>query len=124
MSSEFFFYFPFLSSQVNKFSQHSWLDSMTPFFQGRSLLLKLNFTTGDACGQNMVTTATWNACKWVLDKIRKDLPDVVVTDFMIETAASGDKQTLATTLAMPRGVHVQAEAWIPESVLLSTLKVW
>ena len=113
----------FSSAQVRNYSQHTSLESMTPYRQGRTLLLRFNYTTGDACGQNMVTTATWNACKWALDQIKKDLPGVVVTEFFVETTASGDKQTLASTLVLPRGVHVQAEAWIPESVLQSTLKV-
>ena len=71
----------------------------------------------------MVTTATWHASQWALDQIKKDLPNVCVTDFIIETIMSGDKQSAASMLVLPRGVHVQAEAWIPESVLQSTLKV-
>ena len=94
-----------------------------PFRQGRTLVVRFNFTTGDASGQNMVTTATWHVCKWALEQIKKDLPDVCVTDFIVESSASGDKQSAASMLVLPRGVHVQAEAWIPESVLQSTLKV-
>lgn len=70
----------------------------------------------------MVTTATWNACKWALEEIKRELPDVCVTYFIVESAASGDKQSSATMMVLPRGVHVQAEAWIPESILMSTLK--
>ena len=44
-------------------------------------------------------------------------------DFTVESLFSGDKQSTSTFLVLPRGIHVQAEAWIPESVLLSTLKV-
>ena len=108
---------------MSQYSQHTVLEGMTPFRQGRSLVVRCNFTTGDASGQNMVTTATWHASQWALDQIKKDLPNVCVTDFIIETIMSGDKQSAASMLVLPRGVHVQAEAWIPESVLQSTLKV-
>jgi hydroxymethylglutaryl-CoA reductase (NADPH) len=112
-----------LQEQVRQYSQHTVLESMIPFRQGRTLVARFNFTTGDASGQNMVTTATWHVCKWALEQIKKDLPDVCVTDFIVESLVSGDKQSAASMLVLPRGVHVQAEAWIPESVLQSTLKV-
>ena len=86
-------------------------------------MVRFEYGTGDACGQNMVTTATWSACKWALEQIKRDLPDISVNNFHIESTFSGDKQTSATLLVLPRGVHVQAEAWIPETVLKSTLKV-
>ena len=44
-------------------------------------------------------------------------------EFLVESVFSGDKQTSSAMLNLPRGVHVQAEAWVPESVLKSTLKV-
>jgi hydroxymethylglutaryl-CoA reductase len=114
---------PQLQEQVRQYSQHATLIGLSPYRQGRTLVVRFEFTTGDACGQNMVTTATWNACKWALGQVKTDLPDICVTDFVVESVFSGDKQSSATILVLPRGVHVQAEAWIPESVLQSTLKV-
>lgn len=71
----------------------------------------------------MVTTATWSSCKWALEQIKRELPKVCVKEFLIESTFSGDKQTSSAMLNLPRGVHVQAEAWVPESVLKTTLKV-
>lgn len=99
------------------------LISLTPFRQGRTLVLRFVFTTSDASGQNMVTTATWNSCRWALEQVKRDLPAVHVKEFLVESVFSGDKQTSSAMLNLPRGVHVQAEAWVPESVLKSTLKV-
>ena len=96
---------------------------LSPFRQGRTLIVRFMYTTGDASGQNMVTTATWNSCKWALEQITKDLPNICIQRFMVESLFSGDKQTSSSLLVLPRGVHVQAEVWIPESVLVSTLKV-
>ena len=86
-------------------------------------MVRFEYNTGDACGQNMVTTATWNACKWALEEIKREVPHICVNHFFVATTFSGDKQSSSTLLVVPRGVHVQAEAWIPESVLESTLKV-
>ena len=110
--------------QVTEYSQHTTLIRMTPFREGRTLVVRFEYRTGDASGQNMVTTATWNACKWALEQIKKDLPNICVNDFFIVSAFSGDKQSSATLLALPRGIHVSAEAWISEAVLVSTLKVF
>ena len=96
---------------------------LAPFRQGRTLLVRFTFNTCDASGQNMVTTATSNACKWALTQVERELPGIRVNDYWVETGFSGDKQTSHAMLTVPRGVHVQAEAWIPESVLKSTLKV-
>lgn len=106
------------------YSQHATLVNLSPYRQGRTLIVRFVYTTGDACGQNMVTTATWNACKWALEQVKRDLPDIYVKDFTVESVFSGDKQGTSTFLVLPRGIHVQAEAWMPESVLVSTLKVY
>ena len=71
----------------------------------------------------MVTTATWNACKWAMKQVEKDLPSIRVTEFCVESLQSLDKRVSSLSLTISRGVYVQAEAWIPESILQSTLKV-
>ena len=71
----------------------------------------------------MVTTATWNACKWALTQVEKNLPGIRVTEFCVESMHSLDKRSSSVSMTISRGVYVQAEAWIPESILRSTLKV-
>lgn len=71
----------------------------------------------------MVTTATHHCCKWVLGRLEAELPQVKVVHFWIDSFVSGDKQPAAIHLLQTRGVHATAEAWIPESILKSVLKV-
>ena len=72
----------------------------------------------------MVTSCTWHSCKWLLKKIEKELPSIKIINFWIESNMSGDKKMSFLNLMRTRGLHAQAEAWIPESILKSVLKVW
>ncbi len=71
----------------------------------------------------MVTSATSQLCKWILASLEVDLPQVKVVHYCIESGLSGDKSMTYLNLWRTRGCHVQAEAWIPEGVLKSVLKV-
>lgn len=112
-----------LNEQVRLYSQHCDLVEIVPHRFGRMLTVSFKFVTGDAAGQNMTTTGTWNACKWVLKTIATELPDVEVVRFFIDANLSGDKKMSVVNLYETRGVNVIAEAWIPASVLRETLKV-
>lgn len=96
---------------------------LTPTRQGRLLIVHFKFHTKDAAGQNMVTSSTWQLCKWLLRKIETELPSIQIINFWIESNMSGDKKVAFLNLMRTRGLHAQAEAWIPESILKSVLKV-
>lgn len=85
--------------------------------------MHFKFHTKDAAGQNMVTSSTWQLCKWLLRKIETDLQSIQIINFWIESNMSGDKKVAFLNLMRTRGLHAQAEAWIPESILKSVLKV-
>ena len=87
------------------------------------LIVHFKFHTKDAAGQNMVTSSTWHLCKWLLQKIENELPSIKIINFWIESNMSGDKKTAFINLMRTRGLHAQAEAWIPEALLKSVLKV-
>ena len=110
--------------QVQSFSQHAHLKEINVTRHGRVAVAHFRFSTGDACGQNMVTSVTSHLCKWILSKIADDLPQVKVLFHGIESGLSGDKSLTFMNLWRTRGCHVQAEAWIPEDVLKSVLKVF
>ena len=109
--------------QVKLFSQHAELRKIDSTRLGRLLVLNFNYNTHDAAGQNMVTSSTWHLCKWILKMVEKELSSVKLTNFCIESALSGDKKVAHINLMRTRGLHVQAEAWIPNSILKSVLKV-
>ena len=109
--------------QVHLFSQHANLKEIVVTRHGRVAVTHFKYTTGDACGQNMTTSVTSHLCKWILSKIKEELPQIEVLFYSIESLLSGDKCMTFTNLWKTRGFHVQAEAWIPEDVLKSVLKV-
>ena len=111
-----------LQAKIHEYSQHSKLVKITSRTLGSLLYLTLIMDTGDAAGQNMVTNATWNCCKWVIEISKKEL-GVTVKHFYVATVSSGEKSNSSVNLLNSRGVHVVAEAWLPESVIKSTLKV-
>ena len=115
--------FSALQKQVKLFSQHAELVDLAPFRFGRILVVLFHYCTQDAAGQNMVTSGTWHSCKWVLRKVEQELPNVKVINFWIESDMSGDKKIAAMNLFQTRGIHAQAEAWVPEEILRSVLKV-
>lgn len=110
-------------AQVKLFSQHAELRKIDATRLGRLVVLHFNYYTHDAAGQNMVTSSTWHLCKWVLRMMEKELSSVKVVNFNIESLLSGDKKAAYVNLMRTRGLHVQAEGWIPNAILKSVLKV-
>ena len=90
---------------------------------GRNLLMEFVYDSADAAGQNGVTITTWHACQWALKQIAKEQPDINIREFYIETKFSGDKNAVAKNYIKGRGLEVQAEAYVTESVLQNVLKV-
>lgn len=84
---------------------------------GKIMYLRFNFTTGDAAGQNMVSKATFFACRWILDSNpsvkRHALSGNIDTD---------KKHSLLNTLHS-RGKRVTAELAIPRDLMLKHMKL-
>lgn len=109
-------------------SRHTRIVRVEPFIIGRAVHARFIYETGDAAGQNMVTTVTSLACRWLLRQIKKERQDIKILDYWIDGLGSSEKK-FSHTLIPPsstlgyKGVHAQAEVYIPESVLKSVLKV-
>lgn len=73
--------------------------------------LRVNYTTGDAAGQNMTGKATLAACEWIRDH-HPDSPR-----FVLSGAIDTDKKHSQINMLMTRGKRVVAEAVIPREVL-------
>ncbi|XP_078357500.1 uncharacterized protein LOC144642417 [Oculina patagonica] len=112
-----------LKSKASEVSHHCKLQSLEPWFIGRNLLMEFVYDSADAAGQNGVTVTTWHACKWAMEKIARERPDINIREYFIETKMSGDKSALPKNYIMGRGIEVQAETYITESTLKSVLKV-
>jgi hydroxymethylglutaryl-CoA reductase (NADPH) len=73
--------------------------------------LRVNYTTGDAAGQNMTGKATLAACEW----IRENHPEH--PRYVLSGAIDTDKKHSQINMLMTRGKRVVAEVTIPDEVL-------
>jgi hydroxymethylglutaryl-CoA reductase (NADPH) len=80
--------------------------------EGNHVYLLLEFTTGDASGQNMVTIATDAVCEF----IAANCP-VKPAYFFVEGNMSGDKKASAQSFQSVRGKKVAAEVRLPRKVV-------
>lgn len=86
--------------------------------EGNHAYLNLEFTTGDASGQNMVTIATQAVCDW----IRENCPMKPLRTY-VEGNLSGDKKASAKSFLNVRGKKVTAEVVISSGLLEKYLHV-
>jgi hydroxymethylglutaryl-CoA reductase (NADPH) len=80
--------------------------------EGNHVYMNLEFTTGDASGQNMVTLATQAVC----DDIMLRSPIKPLRHY-VESNLSGDKKACARSFTTARGKKVTAEAHLPADLV-------
>ncbi|MBI3562889.1 MAG: phosphotransferase [Gammaproteobacteria bacterium] len=110
-----------IKAEAEKHSNYARLIELTPQVFGKAVHLHFVYETGDAAGQNMTTTCTWQACLWIL-KRTKQRNDFAVEKFVVEGGLSSDKKVSYLSLIKGRGVRVQAEALLPARVVRRVLK--
>jgi hydroxymethylglutaryl-CoA reductase (NADPH) len=73
--------------------------------------LRVNYTTGDAAGQNMTGRATLAACEWIKDNYPGG------AEYVLSGAIDTDKKHSQINMLLTRGKRVVAEAVIKNDVL-------
>ena len=111
-----------IREETKKVSNFSNLYSLEPLLFGKTVWIKFNFRTGDASGQNMTTSCTNHACKWILEEIEMN-KEFELEFHIIEGNASSDKKTSFQSMLQGRGVRVQSEVFLPNFVIEEVLKV-
>jgi NADP-dependent 3-hydroxy-3-methylglutaryl-CoA reductase len=111
-----------IRKETRKYSKHAHLKELEPIIIGRAVHVQFVYETGDAAGQNMTTIVTWQVCLWILEQM-KIFKNVIIDNFIIEGGLSSDKKVSSHSFIRGRGIQVIASAFIPESVLISTLNV-
>lgn len=105
-----------LQTVVSETSRFARLIEVHPKIIGNLLILRLDFTTGDASGHNMVTHAADRLIPWLLAKY----------PFLEYVSISGnfctDKKVSAVNALHGRGKYVVAETWLPEKLVRRFLK--
>ncbi len=97
-------------------TSHGRLDSLRVTIEGSHVHLLLDFTTGDAAGQNLVTIATQAVCA---DLVARS--PVTPHHWYIEANASGDKKASALSFGGVRGRKVTAEVLLPADLVQERL---
>lgn len=98
-------------------SNYAQLSDMEMNIEGNQVILTLEFTTGDAAGQNMVTIVTNQICQYIIQNTPVK-PEI----WFIESNFSGDKKATSNSFSSVRGKNVTAEVTLPEKVVNEVLK--
>ncbi|HID00294.1 MAG TPA: hydroxymethylglutaryl-CoA reductase [Piscirickettsiaceae bacterium] len=105
-----------LQQVVSETSRFAQLIEVHPKIIGNLLILRLDFTTGDAAGHNMVTQAADQLIPYLLARY----------PFLRYVSISGnfctDKKVSAVNALYGRGKYVVAETWLPERLVKRFLK--
>lgn len=97
-------------------TRHGELIDIGMALEGNHLYLILDYTTGDASGQNMVTIATQAVCEYIMENA-----SVKPEFFFVEANLSGDKKATAHSFVSVRGKKVSAEVTLPAELVASRL---
>jgi len=112
------------ASQIEEFrravettTRHGRLLDIRVAVEGNHVFLHLEFSTGDAAGQNMATFATDAICR----HIEKRAP-VQPRKYFIEANFSGDKKASALSFLGVRGKKISAEVIVPRTLVEQRLR--
>jgi NADP-dependent 3-hydroxy-3-methylglutaryl-CoA reductase len=111
-----------IAAQTRKYSNYANLVEVHTELMGRTVHVQFVYETGDAAGQNMTTTCTWQACQWILAEMRA-FEGIEFENFMVEANLSNDKKVTYNSFLRGRGVRVLAETVLSDDVCRKVLKV-
>lgn len=97
---------------VSQVTSHGRLVSVRCLIEGSHVYVDLQFTTGDASGQNMVTFASDAICKLVLEH-----SPIAPRYWFLEANFSGDKKSTAKSMGHVRGKRVTADITLPRALI-------
>lgn len=109
----------FIGAQASMFqaavasvTSHGKLIDVACVIEGNHVYVDLEFTTGDAAGQNMVTFAADAICKLILEH-----SPITPRYWFLEANFSGDKKSTAKSLCHVRGKRVIADIAVPRALV-------
>ena len=101
-----------LRAMVATTSRHAKLEDIRTTLQGNTAYVMLEYTTGDAAGQNMVTFASRAVCENLLARA-----PIKPVRWYLESNMSGDKKATASSFMYVRGKKVVAEVVLKKRLL-------
>ena len=97
-------------------TRHGELIDLGIAIEGNHVYLILDYTTGDASGQNMVTIATQAICEHIVSNT-----PITPEFFCVEANLAGDKKATAHSFVTVRGKKVTAEVTLPAALVKARL---
>ena len=110
-------HFDAIKQQAESTTRHGKLISIKQILVHSRMILNFDYHTGDAAGQNMVTIATHQACKYIEEHCPYQL------SFLVESNFSGDKNASWRNMYDGRGHHVIGECVISHRFIKRILHV-
>jgi hydroxymethylglutaryl-CoA reductase (NADPH) len=104
--------FDALSAVAKQTTRHGELVDMQLTVEGNHVHAQLEFTTGDASGQNMVTIAADAICRHIVAH-----SPIKPRSWFVEANMSGDKKATTHSFMTVRGKKVSAEITLPGSLV-------
>ncbi|KFF18214.1 hydroxymethylglutaryl-CoA reductase [Flavobacterium hydatis] len=98
-------------------SNYAILNDVGINIEGNVLIIRFEYTSGDASGQNMVTICTDKICKFILSNC-----PIKPIFWTIEGNTSGDKKATSLTTRV-RGRKITAEITLKRGIIESVLKI-
>lgn len=106
-----------LAKVVNTTTRHGRLEDISFTLEGNHLYVHLNYYTGDAAGQNMVTLATQAACDYMIQAA-----PIKPLRHYVEANMSGDKKASMLSFMGVRGKKVCAEIILTPELVANVLR--
>ncbi len=103
---------------ANATTSHGKLNDLKITMSANLVYLLLEFTTGDAAGQNMVTIATEAVCRFIAAR-----SPIAPKQWFVEGNMSGDKKASSQSFQSVRGRKVTAEVIVPAELVRRRLRV-
>ena len=111
--------FESIKNEAQSTTKHGKLLRVDKYPSQNSVILDFIFSTGEAAGQNMVTIATHNACKFIKENYKSDSG----FRYFIESNFNGDKNPAYKSLLLGRSHYVVGSALIEGKYLRRVLRV-
>jgi hydroxymethylglutaryl-CoA reductase (NADPH) len=93
-------------------TRHGELVDVQTTVEGNHVHLRIDFMTGDASGQNMVTIATDAICRYIIERT-----PIQPRYWFVEANMSGDKKATTHSFMSVRGKKVIAEVVVPGALI-------
>ncbi|MBD3638563.1 MAG: hydroxymethylglutaryl-CoA reductase [Crocinitomicaceae bacterium] len=102
---------------VRATSNYAELNDMEFNIEGNQVILNLEYLTGDASGQNMVTIVSHAICRYIVENT-----PIKPKIWFVESNFSGDKKATSISFSSVRGKNVTAEITLKKEVINKVLK--